>query len=228
MESNISLLAAFIAGLTGSVHCLVMCGGIAGALGMRARNVGGSAPLALLHSALYQLGRIGSYALAGAIVGTFGAAVQWILQWLSIAIVLRVLAGTLLIMVGLQLLLQWRLLQPIEHLGASLWRRIAPLAQHTKDVGVLQTLLLGLIWGWLPCGLVYSMLMLGALGGSATHGALTMLAFGLGTLPMMLSSNLLATQIARITALRKMRIFAGLLLLMLGCWTMWVALQHHH
>jgi sulfite exporter TauE/SafE len=228
MESNISLLAAFIAGLTGSVHCLVMCGGIAGALGMRARTVGGSAPLALAHSSLYQLGRIGSYALAGAVVGTFGAAVQWVMEWLSIAIVLRVLAGLLLIMVALQLLLQWRVLQPIEQLGASLWRRIAPLAQHTQRAGVLQTLLLGLIWGWLPCGLVYSMLMLGALGGSATHGALTMLAFGLGTLPMMLTSNLLAAQIARVTTLRKMRIFAGVLLLMLGCWTMWVALQHHH
>jgi len=134
----------------------------------------------------------------------------------------------LLIMVGLQLILQWRLLQPLEQLGGSLWRRIAPLAQRTQGKGVLQTFLLGLLWGWLPCGLVYSMLMLGALGGSAAHGALTMLAFGVGTLPMMLSGNLLAAQIARITALRKMRTFAGLLLLVLGCWTMWVALQHHH
>src|SRR5438045_1293396 len=98
MNSDLSLLAAFIAGLTGSMHCLVMCGGIASALGMRARAVGRSAPVALLHSTLYQLGRIGSYAMAGAMVGAFGAAIQWVFEWLSIAMVLRVLSGMLLIM----------------------------------------------------------------------------------------------------------------------------------
>lgn len=227
MTSSLTLLAAFIAGVTGSAHCLVMCGGIAGALGMRARTLGQSAPLAFVHSLLYQTGRIGSYAMAGAIVGAFGAVIQAAMGWLPIAATLRVLAGLLLVMLGLQLLLQLRLLQPLEHLGAMLWRRIAPLAQRTQGHGLLQTLVLGAIWGWLPCGLIYSMLLLGALGGTATHGAMIMLAFGAGTLPSMLSSSLLASQLTRFVALRGMRMAAGLLMLLLGCWTMWAAVHHH-
>lgn len=226
MNASLTLFAAFIAGVAGSAHCLVMCGGIAGALGMRARAVGHSAPLTFVHSLLYQFGRIGSYAIAGAVVGAFGAMIQAVLGWLPIATLLRVLAGLLLILLGLQLLLQWKLLQPLEAAGAMLWRRIAPLAPHGAGHGLLQTILLGAIWGWLPCGLIYSMLMLGALGGSAAHGATIMVAFGMGTLPSMLSSSILASQLTRIIALRRMRMAAGLLMLLLGCLTMWAAMHH--
>jgi len=227
MTSTLTLAAAFIAGITGSMHCLVMCGGIAGALGMRARTLGQSAPLAFVHSLLYQLGRLGSYALAGALVGAFGQTTEALLQWLPIAQVLRVMSGILLFTIGVQLALQLRLLQSLERLGAHLWRRIAPLAQHTTQHGMIGTLLLGMIWGWLPCGLIYSMLLLGALGGSAAQGSLIMLAFGLGTVPAMLSSSLLASQFTRIMNLRKMRIGAGLLMMALGSWTMWFAFHHH-
>ena len=92
--------------------------------------------------------------------------------------------------------------------------------------GIRQALVLGALWGWLPCGLVYSMLLLGTLGGSAAHGALTMLAFGAGTLPAMLSSNLLASQLARITALKGLRFAAGSSMLVFGVWTAWLALWH--
>ncbi len=228
MSADLTFIAAFIAGVTGSMHCMVMCGGIAGALGMRARTLGVTAPKAFLFSLIYQLGRLSSYAVAGACVGGFGVIVQALLQWLPIAQALRVVAGIVLIMLGLQLSLRWKLLQPLEQLGASLWRRLAPLARHTSNHGVLQTLLLGMIWGWLPCGLIYSMLLLGALQGSALHGAMIMLAFGAGTLPTMLSSSILSAQLTRIMALREMRIGAGLLMMLLGWWTMWTAIQHHH
>lgn len=204
-----------------------MCGGIAGALGMRARALGQSAPLAFAHSLLYQVGRLSSYVMAGALVGTVGEAIEALFQWLPVAQLLRVLSGLLLIALGLQLAFRLKLLQPLERLGAGLWHRIAPLAQHTSRQGWLGTLLFGALWGWLPCGLIYSMLMLGALGGTATHGATIMLAFGLGTLPAMLSSSLLAAQLTRITSLREMRITAGVLMMALGWWTMWFAIHHH-
>ncbi|MES1195626.1 MAG: sulfite exporter TauE/SafE family protein, partial [Steroidobacter sp.] len=215
------------AGLTGSMHCLVMCGGIAGALGMRARTLGQSAPRAFTHSLLYQFGRLSSYAVAGMVVVAFGETVQALLQWLPVAQTLRMLSGLLLIALGLQLMFHLRLLQPLENMGAVLWRRVAPLAQHTSRQGWLGTLLFGALWGWMPCGLIYSMLLLGALGGSATHGAMIMLAFGLGTLPAMLSSSVLAAQLTRITTLREMRISAGVLMMALGWWTMWFAIHHH-
>ena len=226
MSSNLSLIAAFLAGLTGSVHCLVMCGGIAGALGMRARTMGLTAPITFLHSLTYQVGRLSSYALAGALVGSFGAILQAFLYWLPIALTLRLIAGLVLMLLGLQLMLKWRLLQPLERLGANFWRQLAPLAGHASGHGFRSALLLGAVWGWLPCGLIYSMLLLGALQGTAMHGALIMLAFGAGTLPAMLSSSLLSAQLSRIVSLRGMRILTGLLLLLLGWWTMWVATKH--
>lgn len=227
MTSTLSLTAAFVAGTAGSMHCMVMCGGIAGALGMRARAVGQTAPIALLHSILYQLGRLASYATAGIIVGAFGQMAEAMLQWLPIAQVLRALSGLLLITIGLQLLFQLRWLNVLETLGAQLWRHIAPLSQYTSSQGYLNSFLLGVIWGWLPCGLIYSMLMLGALGGSAAEGGLIMFAFGLGTLPAMISTNVMAAQFTRIMSLRKMRIGAGMLMMALGGWTMWFAFYHH-
>jgi sulfite exporter TauE/SafE len=225
MQDNLTLAAAFIAGVSGSMHCMVMCGGIASAFGMRARTLGGSAPLAFLHASVYQLGRLSSYALAGILCGWFGGAVQGMMELVHLTLLLRVFAGLLLIALGLQLMLRWRLLQPLEKLGATVWRQVSPLTQYTGQ-GLLQALALGALWGWLPCGLVYSMLLLGVLGGGALHGATIMLAFGLGTLPAMLSSSLLTAQLTRITAQKSLRFVAGLLLLLLGMWTMGSALLH--
>jgi sulfite exporter TauE/SafE len=194
---------------------------------MRARTMGLTAPVTFLHSLTYQVGRLSSYALAGALVGAFGAVVQALLYWLPIALALRLIAGVVLMLLGLQLMLNWKLLQPLERLGANFWRQLAPLTRHASGSGLGNALLLGAMWGWLPCGLIYSMLLLGALQGTALHGAMIMLAFGTGTLPAMLGSSLLSAQLSRITSLRGMRIFTGLLLLLLGWWTMWVATQHH-
>jgi sulfite exporter TauE/SafE len=162
------------------MHCLAMCGGLAGAFGMRARATGVDAQRAFMHAALYQAGRLSSYALAGALCGLFGGLLLGAMDVVGMTQWLRVAAGILLMLLGLQLALGWRLLTPIEKAGAYVWRRIAPLAQHLPG-GVAQPLLMGMLWGWLPCGLVYSMLLLGALGSSASHGALIMVAFGAGS-----------------------------------------------
>jgi uncharacterized protein len=228
MATELSLAAAFVAGVSGSLHCLAMCGGISGALGMRARAQGHSAPGALLHALLYQGGRLFSYSLAGALCGAVGALLLRVLNVVLMAMWLRVLAGIVMMLLGLQLLFGWRLLAPIEQLGYRLWRAVSPLAQRTQlNNGWLQSLALGALWGWLPCGLVYSMLLLGVLGGTALQGAEVMLVFGLGTLPMMLGSSLMASQLAR-GAAQHWRRLGGITLLVLGGWTSYIAMHPGH
>ncbi len=224
---DLSTAAAFVAGVAGSMHCLAMCGGLAGAFGMRARSVGGDARHAFMYAALYQAGRLSSYALAGALCGMFGGLLLGVMDLAGVTLWLRVAAGVLLLLLGLQLAFGLRLLAPIEKAGAGVWRCVAPLAQYLPSHGIAQPLLMGMLWGWLPCGLVYTMLLLGTLGGSAGHGALIMLAFGVGTLPSMLSSTLLISQLSRVAARQGLRTLAGAMLILFGIWTAGVALQHH-
>lgn len=228
--TDLSLAAAFAAGISSSMHCIAMCGGLASAFGMRARVVGHSAPAAFVHASAYQVGRLTSYSMAGALCGAFGALAQDMLDLVGLAMWLRVLAGVLLMLLGLQVLFGWHLLRPLESLGAQAWRKIAPLAMHSPRQGLGQALFIGALWGWLPCGLVYSMLLLGALGGGAAHGASVMLAFGAGTLPAMLSSALLSSQLTRFSlpaaTQKKLKWLAGGLMLVFGIWTAWVAFAH--
>jgi len=227
-----SMAAAFIAGVSGSLHCLAMCGGISSALGMRARAMGGDAAHTVLHAVLYHVGRLLSYSVLGALGGAVGASLLHVLSSSAMVRSLRLAAGVFMIALGCQMLFAPRLLAPLEMLGYRLWRKVMP--QHITGLqpaaatgSVLQTLLLGALWVWLPCGLVYSMLLLGVLGASPVDGAGIMLSFGVGTLPLMLSSSLLAGQWRRVIA-QQWQLLGGSTLLILGAWTSFSALQHVH
>jgi uncharacterized protein len=203
------LLAALLGGLVGSVHCVGMCGGIAGALGVAG---GGRASFALAYSA----GRIGSYAAAGAVAGAVGAGLAGaagIGPWL------RLLMGLVLVLLGLQVALNLRLLAPLEAAGAGLWRRLAPAARHfvpPRHAG--QALALGALWGWLPCGLVYGMLAAAAGSGGALDGAVFMAVFGLGTAPAMVGLAWASGRGSQwLTASRRRAL--GWLLVAFGAWT---------
>lgn len=216
MATETALLAALLAGLVGSAHCFGMCGGIAGALGV----AGGGR---ILFSAAYSAGRIGSYALAGALSGGLGAGLA---ETASLGPWPRLVMGIMLILIGLQVALALRLLAPLEVAGAGLWRRLAPIARRLvppRHAG--QALALGALWGWLPCGLVYGMLAAAAASGSALNGAAFMAVFGLGTAPAMIG---LAWASGRggilITARRKRAL--GWLLVGLGAWTTATPLMH--
>src|ERR1700688_773359 len=93
ISGPISVFAAFVAGAAGSVHCLAMCGGLSGALGMRARRNGAAAGTVFAHSFTYQVGRITSYTIAGALVGAFGEILQMAFDFDRVAVISRVLAG---------------------------------------------------------------------------------------------------------------------------------------
>ncbi|MCY1422922.1 Cytochrome C biogenesis protein transmembrane region [compost metagenome] len=137
------------------------------------------------------------------------------------ATVLRGIAGLLLITMGLYLAGWWSGLTRIAGLGRILWRRIEPLARGLLPVhNAPRALLLGALWGWLPCGLVYSTLLWAASQGDAFDSALLMLAFGLGTLPVLLATGLAAERLTALLRRRGVRIAGGLLVILFGLWTL--------
>ncbi|KAF1709262.1 hypothetical protein CSC70_10590 [Pseudoxanthomonas kalamensis DSM 18571] len=175
------LLAALTSGLLGGLHCTAMCGGIA--TGFSAASPGGGWSMALQAN----LGRVGGYVLAGAIVGGFGHGLLGLLRNPWVGVGLRLLVGLALIVVALRLLGRNGWLAFLPRPGNRVWawlqplqRRLLPADTAARRIG------LGLLWGWLPCGLSYSLLSVAWMQASAFNGALTMLAFGLGTLPVML------------------------------------------
>jgi sulfite exporter TauE/SafE len=214
-----SYLALFLIGLLGGTHCIGMCGGIVGALSLGA----GSRPE--LHLA-YNSGRIASYTLAGAIAGALGGASLALSGQLPLRIVLFVLANLMLVALGLYLMGITRALAFSERFGQKLWRHVQPLTRRFLPArSVAQAFPLGLLWGWLPCGLVYSALVTALTSGSALHGAGMMLAFGLGTLPNLLLAGLLAVRLKDYATKPAVRITAGLLVLGFGLWGLFAAIR---
>lgn len=203
-------IALFLVGLLGGVHCVGMCGGIVGALSM-----GGPARWSL-HLA-YNAGRIFSYALAGALVGALGSAGLGLSGQIPVRLIFYFLANAMLVALGLYLIGLSGALALTERLGQVLWQRIQPLTRRFLPVRSLaQAFPLGLLWGWLPCGLVYSALASALTAGSAQRGALMMLAFGLGTLPNLLLAGIVLARLNEFVRRPQVRLIAGLLVLGFG------------
>lgn len=205
------LTTAFVTGFLGSAHCFGMCGGISG---LFAVNVNVAAMKTQFPKAIaYNVGRVLSYAVLGAAVAVIGKTLVSGIP--DIAAPVRFASGALIILVGLQLAFGWRILLPLETAGAKIWSKIAPAARGLVPVESLaQALGLGLIWGWLPCGLVYSVLLLAATTAEPASGGLVMIAFGLGTMPAMLATGLSASKLAQFMSGK--RLGAGLLIVALG------------
>lgn len=221
LELGPQLLSAFILGLLGGGHCLGMCGGLMGALTLAIPAEQRSRRWRLLLA--YNLGRIVSYACIGLLVGLLG----WAVASSPGATGMRVAAALLLIVMGLYLAGWWSGLTRIESLGRGLWRYIQPVANRLLPVSTLpRALLLGALWGWLPCGLVYSTLLWAASQGNAAHSALLMLAFGLGTWPVLLATGLAAERTTTLLRKRGIRMAGGLLVILFGIWTLPGPHQH--
>mgnify|MGYP000002154587 CR=1 FL=1 len=218
------LLSAFMLGFLGSAHCLGMCGGLASALGLNTKpNIIStdkptpkSAPPTLLLA--YNIGRIFSYCVAGLVVGSLGF---WLSKQLSALLLLRYLAAIMLILMGLYLGQWFNGIIWAERLGSKLWPLIQPLSKKFMPVkSISDALVVGLVWGWLPCGLVYSALIWASLEASLSGSALIMLCFGLGTLPSMLASGYFAQQLSKLISMSKFRSGAGLLMIFFGLWSL--------
>ncbi|MDY7220109.1 sulfite exporter TauE/SafE family protein [Denitrificimonas sp. JX-1] len=222
MTDMIPLLAsAFTLGLLGAGHCLGMCGGLMGALTL-------SIPEAQRHKRSriiigYNLGRVCSYAIAGFLFGLLG----WAVEQTPAAMAMRVIAGLLLISLGLYLAGWWHGLTRIENIGRHLWTYIQPIASRLLPVKSMpHAVLLGALWGWLPCGLVYSTLFWTASQGNASTSALLMFTFGLGTWPVLLASGFAAEKMTAFLRKKNVRYTAGTLVILYGLWTLPGPHQH--
>ncbi|MFB1489425.1 MULTISPECIES: sulfite exporter TauE/SafE family protein [unclassified Thiocapsa] len=212
---------AFVVGLLSAMHCIGMCGGISGALSYslpaQTRNDRGRLGLFVL---AFNLGRIASYAAAGAVSGAFGAALlgSGAPAWLFECV--RWLAAAIMIGIGLYIGGWFPRFARIERLGLPLWRRLEPLGRRLLPVTTLpRSVLFGIVWGWLPCGLVYSMLLSTPAQGGVLAGALYMALFGAGTLPILVLGGLFAGQLFRLGQDRRFQAMAGIGVILLGLLT---------
>ncbi len=221
MISTADAIAAITIGLMGSAHCAAMCGGIAGALSL---GIDENRQHKLPVIAGFHIGRILSYALIGALLGSVMVALSGHIKPVSVA--LRIFAGLLLIAMGLYVANWWRGLTSLERVGVPIWSRLQPLTRKllpVKSAG--GALALGGLWGWLPCGLVYSALSWAVTAESTLEAASRMLLFGIGTLPAMVTMSIAADTSRRLLQQQNTRRVAGILLIGFGVWTLVTPLQ---
>ncbi|WNL41666.1 sulfite exporter TauE/SafE family protein [Halomonas sp. PAMB 3264] len=222
------LLAAWVFGLLGGAHCIGMCGGIMSALAFAVppsmRRPARMAGLMLG----YNLGRIASYMVAGTLAAALGTLVTLAP---AARVVLEVFAAVMLILMALYIANWWKGLLALEGLGRRLWRVIEPLGRRLMPVVRLpQAVALGALWGWLPCGLVYSMLAWSMATAAPAQGALLMGAFGLGTLPALLATGLAARALSNLIRHPATRTLAALVIISFALYqlgTLWPQAAHH-
>jgi hypothetical protein len=214
------LVGALLSGLLGSAHCAAMCGGVATSLSVRQRG-------GLWMAVQPNFGRVLGYTLAGALVGGFGAGLLEVARVAALGIALRAAVGVVLILVALRLLDRrdrlaflaapahraWQVLRPLQ-------RRLLPADTPAKRIA------LGLLWGWMPCGLSTTLLAAAWLTANAAHGAMTMAAFGLGTLPVMVPLTWAGARFGQWLQRSRWRAALGMLVLVSGVLTVsapWLA-----
>ncbi|USH04006.1 sulfite exporter TauE/SafE family protein [Grimontia kaedaensis] len=207
------LFAAFMVGLLGAGHCLGMCGGVAAAVSMGTPQNRRKFPFLLF----YNGGRLFSYGLIGAMAGGLVSGVLSVTQLTQDLLWLRLVAAVMMILLALYIGRFWNGLAYVERVGQQLWKRISPLSSKLLPLkSPLAALPFGMLWGWLPCGLVYSALSWAAVAGNAFHGSLIMVAFGLGTLPAMLLVGTAAEATKSLLNNMTFRKLSSLILLMYG------------
>ncbi|TFV96580.1 sulfite exporter TauE/SafE family protein [Oxalobacteraceae bacterium OM1] len=228
--NSLTLIPVFLVGLLGSIHCVGMCGGIVGAFSAgrgRMRTIaiapaGGAAAstvdaASLSYVLAYNTGRLASYATAGAIAGGMAQSLRVISALAPLQLAGYWLANLMLVALGLYLMDVWHGVTRVEAAGKLLWSRLQPLLKHVMPADTPgKVFLLGTLWGWVPCGMVYSVLLTAMMSGSAASGAAVMMAFGLGTLPMLLALGLFGARLKTFASQRPVRVIGGAIVLAFG------------
>ncbi len=228
MPVEVSYFAAFIAGLLGGIHCVGMCGGIVGALTFGIDSVNNSNTQQPSKKQLYPYqiaynsGRLISYTFAGLLVGGISMLASNLPILHNIQFGLQIFAAFFMIALGLYIAGWWvGGLRKIEKAGGIIWKRIEPISRRLVPVKTpFQALILGTLWGWLPCGLVYSILFWSISTGSALEGGLLMLSFGLGTLPMLLAMGFFAAALSSFIRKNWVRYLAGGIIILFGVFSL--------
>lgn len=225
---EIFILVAFSLGFASTFHCVGMCGGIIAALTIGLpEEVRSNRSRLLSYIAIYNLGRISSYTLVGILAGLISAALVHTLSIENGHIILRALASTVLIIFGLQLSGLIPKMQALESIGAALWRRVQPLTKKFFPVRTLfRAFCFGLLWGWLPCGLVYTALLWASSSGDPVSAGMYMFAFGLGTLPGVMTSGVMSSTILKLSRIQNFRYGMAILMIILG-FSLFFMPSHH-
>lgn len=215
MSDQITFVSLFLIGFLGGGHCVGMCGSLSSAFALQLPPHIGRFKLILL----LNLGRIASYTAVGVAAGALGQAGILLDQTRMLQGGLFIAAHVLLLLIGLYLAGLSGVVRKIENLGRPLWARINPLLNRLLPIqSVAACFGVGLLWGWLPCGLVYSASLYALGSGGALEGGLYMLAFALGTLPNLLAMGWFAAQLKGILQKRGLRLAAGL---SVSAWALW-------
>ncbi len=224
---EITFISAFFVGLFSTLHCVGMCGGIIGALTFSLpEKIRNNRWRLIPYVAAYNVGRISSYTLAGMLAGSLGDNITGFSPQYG-HFVLQVFASILMVGIGLYLAGWFPAFVKIEHLGKPIWKKLEPISQKlipVKNPG--HAYLFGLLWGWLPCGLVYTALIWSSTAATAKDGALLMLAFGVGTLPTVMIAGILTGWFVRLSRNTYIRPLVGLSVIIMALITGYLAFQH--
>lgn len=222
-----SLIIAFSIGIMSTLHCLGMCSGIIGALSFSLPPEIRKSNRSMLPYILgYNTGRILSYTLAGALLGGISGGFFLRLSPQMGHLILETSAAIFLLLIGIHLAGWFPKLNVLEKIGRPVWRKLEPVGRRMLPVkSAKHALGFGAIWGWLPCGLVYSTLIWAASAGSAGDSALLMLTFGLGTLPTTLFAGLLSGWIGKLTRSPGLKKGAGIIITLIALISLYFALH---
>jgi len=230
MSDPITLSSAFLLGLFSTLHCVGMCGGIIGALSLSLpAEIRNNRPKLFTFVLSYNIGRILSYSIAGLIAGAIGSGVLQSAGFDQAHTTLRNIGVFMMVAIGLYLTGWLPQLASIEKIGIPVWKHLEPISRKLLPVASIpKALTYGLIWGWLPCGMVYFVLIWALTTGDAIHGASIMLAFGAGTLPTLIAAGFMTSWITRFAHSTRARQIAGLLIVIAAIGSLFIPLEHSH
>ena len=236
MENPLTYTSAFLLGLFSTIHCVGMCGGIIGALSLSLpAEIRNNKARMLMFITTYNSGRILSYSFAGLVAGAIGTGVLASAGFDQGHAVLRAIGVAMMVAIGLYLAGWLPQLAIVEKIGVPVWKKLEPIGRKLLPVASLpKALAYGLIWGWLPCGLVYFVLLWALTAGNAVEGALTMLAFGIGTMPTLLATGFMTSWLTRFARSSRARQVVGLLIIAMAVGSLYLPMgdhlagHHHH
>ena len=229
MENPLTYTSAFLLGLFSTIHCVGMCGGIIGALSLSLpADIRNNKARMLMFITTYNTGRILSYSFAGLIAGAIGTGVLASAGFDQGHAVLRAIGVAMMVAIGLYLAGWLPQLAIVEKIGVPVWKKLEPIGRKLLPVASLpKALAYGLIWGWLPCGLVYFVLLWALTAGNAVEGAFTMLAFGLGTMPTLLATGFMTSWLTRFARSSRARQVVGLLIIAMAVGSLFLPMGDH-
>lgn len=229
-----SYLMAFVMGIFSSMHCIGMCGSIIGTLTLSLDASVRSNKVRLAQFVFnYNLGRIASYTIAGGLAGLLSSVLTLTFENGLGYRLLQLASALTIAFAGFYIAGWFPRFAYIEKIGLFFWKKLEPFGHKLIPVKTRRNaFLFGMVWGWLPCGLVYAALLLATTTGDIFKSAMTMLAFGFGTLPAVVGIGIMTASLQKLSKNPRYRQIVGVLMILLALaaafpWLYPLRIQHH-